>query len=78
MSGRPIALVTGGTGFIGRALVDALVENGYLVRVIGRRPVVRWRGNPAVEHVRADIADPGVIEAALENSAEVYHLAAAT
>jgi nucleoside-diphosphate-sugar epimerase len=78
MSGRPTVLVTGGTGFIGRALVDALAAKGHLVRVLGRRPAVRWRGNPAVEHVRADIADPGVIEAALENSDEVYHLAAAT
>jgi nucleoside-diphosphate-sugar epimerase len=78
MSIRPIALVTGGTGFIGRSLVDALLARGYFVRVIGRRPVVRWRSNPDLEHVRADISEPGVLEAAIENAAEIFHLAAAT
>jgi nucleoside-diphosphate-sugar epimerase len=78
MSIQPIALVTGGTGFIGRSLVDALIARGYLVRVIGRRPVVRWRGNPNVEHVRADISEPGILEAAVENAEHIFHLAAAT
>jgi NADH dehydrogenase len=31
-------LVTGGTGFIGRAIVDALVNSGHLVRVLVRNP----------------------------------------
>jgi len=78
MSERRIALVTGGTGFIGRALVDALLAQDRIVRVIGRRSVLRWRGNPAVEHLRADISDTGIIEGALDDVDEVYHLAAAT
>lgn len=73
-----MTLVTGGTGFIGRQLVEALVQRGERVRVLGRRPVVRWRGNKAVEHVRADIAEPGVIERAAEGVERVFHLAAAT
>jgi nucleoside-diphosphate-sugar epimerase len=40
--------------------------------------VVHWRHNPYVEHIRADIAEPGVIESALEGITHVYHLAAAT
>ena len=33
-AGRKIAVVTGGTGFIGSHMVDLLVERGYIVRVI--------------------------------------------
>ncbi|TAN62915.1 MAG: NAD-dependent epimerase/dehydratase family protein, partial [Magnetospirillum sp.] len=34
MSTRPIAVVTGGAGFIGSHMVDLLVERGYAVRVV--------------------------------------------
>ena len=71
-------LVTGGTGFLGRPLVECLVQQGERVRVLGRRLVVRWRHNKFVEHIRADITEPGVIEEALEGVDQVYHLAAAT
>lgn len=78
MSNGKLALVTGGTGFIGRAMVDGLLARGYRVRVLARRPVVRWRVTPAVEHIRADISEPGVVEAAVIDVDEIYHLAAAT
>ncbi|MFQ5850575.1 MAG: NAD-dependent epimerase/dehydratase family protein [Candidatus Binatia bacterium] len=74
---RPI-LVTGGTGFLGRHLVEYLMGQGRKVRVIGRRSVVRWRRNPGVEHIRVDIAEPGVVEEVLAGVDRVYHLAAAT
>lgn len=42
MSARPVAVVTGGAGFIGSHMVDLLVERGFSVRVIdsmvGGRP----------------------------------------
>lgn len=75
---EPTVLVTGGTGFLGRPLVEYLVERGECVRVLGRRPVVRWRHHPRVEHLRGDIADPKTAEVALAGIQKVYHLAAAT
>jgi nucleoside-diphosphate-sugar epimerase len=73
-----LSLVTGGTGFIGRYLVEALFAQGDRVRVLGRRAVVQWRSNPHIDHVRADIAEAGVLERVLEGVDRVFHLAAAT
>ena len=52
MSKRPIAVVTGGAGFIGSHMVDLLLEQGYAVRVMdnmvgGRREnVAQHASNP--------------------------------
>lgn len=71
-------LVTGGTGFLGRPLVEYLLQRGARVRVSGRRPVARWRRDPRVEHIRADITGPGVIPQLLVGVERIVHLAAAT
>jgi len=61
MSGRPIAVVTGGAGFIGSHMVDLLVERGYRVHVIdnlvgGREAnLAHHAGNPDVVFEQADI-----------------------
>jgi UDP-glucose 4-epimerase len=78
---RPIAVVTGGAGFIGSHMVDLLIGRGYEVRVIdnlvgGRElNLAHHRNNPAVSLEIADIRGfaPG---AALFSGAElVFHFA---
>lgn len=59
----PTVLVTGATGFIGRRLVPALVEDGHDVRAMTRRP--ESYDGPG-EAVGADVMDPASLTAALE------------
>jgi len=55
-------LVTGASGFVGSRLVPALVEQGYAVRAMTRRP--RAYDGPG-EPVFGDVDDPGTLAAAL-------------
>lgn len=72
-------LVTGGTGFIGAALVKRLVHDGHRVRVLDDNS----RGAPRrlegflqdVELCIGDVRDPAVVEAALQGVDAVHHLA---
>ena len=67
------ALVTGGTGFIGQHLVSALVARGRDVRVLDRRsPLCATAG---VDYVSGSVLDSGLVDEALHDADEVYHLA---
>lgn len=56
-------LVTGATGFIGRRLVPALIEDGHTVRAMTRRPdSYDGPGEP----VGGDVSDPESLVAALD------------
>ena len=71
-----LTVVTGGAGFIGSHLVEALVNRGERVRVI-ERPEARIDHLPAsVEVVAADVRDRLAVSAALQGARRVYHLAA--
>jgi UDP-glucose 4-epimerase len=68
-------LITGGSGFIGRQFVKALSATGARVRVVDLQP----HPDPAVDLVQGDIAEPDVIEAALDGGIDaIVHLAAVT
>jgi dihydroflavonol-4-reductase len=67
-------LVTGGSGFIGQHLADALVARGRHVRVLDLRPPKSVR--PEVQYLSGSASDPRIVDAALNGVDEVYHLAA--
>ncbi len=75
-------LVTGGAGFIGSHLVDALVERGHRVRILDSLVEQVHGGkvpehlNSAAEFVHADICDAEAVSAALDGVDVVYHQAA--
>jgi UDP-glucose 4-epimerase len=77
------ALVTGGAGFIGSNLVDALAGRGDEVIVLddlssGRRENLAGAFERGVELIEADIADPAAVAAAFDahRPEAVFHLAA--
>ena len=76
-------LVTGGAGFIGSHLVDALVEQGYKVRVLDALvPQVHGENarpsylNSAAEFIQGDVCDRQLVNDALEGIDVVFHEAA--
>jgi nucleoside-diphosphate-sugar epimerase len=75
-SGR-LVLVTGGAGFIGSHLVDALVAKGMRVRVIENFATgTREHLNRAAELIEGDIRDGSSIGDAFEGVDTVFHVAA--
>ena len=74
-----IALVIGGTGFIGRALVTSLADEGYAVRVFSRGSgggLEREDGRVSV--VTGSLKSEDALVAAMDGIDTVFHLAKAT
>ncbi len=69
-------LVTGGSGFVGRAVVQALLDQGREVRVLARRRQHPALKGLAVEVVQGDLTDSESLVAALQGCAALFHVAA--
>jgi nucleoside-diphosphate-sugar epimerase len=73
---RSKALVTGGTGFIGLHLVEALLRRGEAVRCLVRNPHRRTPLDDLdVEQVPGDVTDIASLRSALQGVEIVYHVA---
>lgn len=69
------ALVTGGGGFLGRAVVRLLRERGDAVRSFSRGTYAALDAL-GVEQARGDLSDPAAVAAAAEGCDIVFHVAA--
>ncbi len=78
----PHAVVTGGAGFIGSHLCEALLADGWRVTAVdnlstGRRSNLQpLAGHAAFRFVEADVEAPGTLDDACAGARIVYHLAA--
>jgi len=81
MTGRPIAIVTGGAGFIGSHMVDVLVERGFSVRAIdnlagGREEnLALHRDNPDLVLEKRDIRSCSPDDRLFRGARYVFHFA---
>ncbi|QUE76589.1 NAD-dependent epimerase/dehydratase family protein [Stutzerimonas stutzeri] len=78
MADSPI-LITGGAGFIGSNLVDALGARGYSVRVLDNFSSGKRSNLPDADHVEVlegDVADAMMVRRAVQGCRAVVHLAA--
>ena len=80
--GRPFkgkkVLITGATGFTGRALTHKLIEAGADIRIIARQS--SNAGDLAdndIKWFRGDIADPALVQRAADGVEYIFHIAAA-
>jgi nucleoside-diphosphate-sugar epimerase len=76
-----VYLVTGGAGFIGSNLTEALVAQGGTVRVLdnfsaGKRENLRFQGSENIEVIEGDIRDFDTCRRALKGVEVVFHEAA--
>ncbi len=76
-------LVTGGAGFIGSHLVEALLGRGDRVSVVDDESTGRLenlaavRNHPRLRYVKGTVADEELVRRLVADADEVYHLAAA-
>ncbi len=81
MTEKPIAVVTGGAGFIGSHMVDLLLQHGFAVRVIDdftgghERNLAHLEGAAELDVERRDIRDLTPEATAFRNAKYVFHFA---
>jgi predicted dehydrogenase/nucleoside-diphosphate-sugar epimerase len=76
MEGRGV-LLSGGTGFLGKEVVGALLQSGRPVRVLARREPPAWERVAGAEYVAADLSS-GAAPAWFDGIDTVIHAAAET
>jgi nucleoside-diphosphate-sugar epimerase len=74
---KPLVLVTGATGFIGRRLAEKLVDDGWSVRLLVREPGrLATSLRSATDIVVGDLLEADVVDRAVRNTNFIFHCAA--
>jgi nucleoside-diphosphate-sugar epimerase len=72
MPGR--VFVTGGSGFVGQAVIDELVRRDYPVNALAHRGEVKSPAGGRVRTVKGDLFDPAALAEGLRGCEAVIHL----
>ncbi|MCB9219880.1 MAG: NAD-dependent epimerase/dehydratase family protein [Ignavibacteriales bacterium] len=76
MENKKIAVVTGGTGFVGSHMVDLLLGKGYHVKAIVRASSnLRWLNNKDVEICETGLFDKEKLKNVLKDADYLFHVA---
>ena len=79
MESERLVALTGGTGFVGSHVAEALLAGGFRVRALVRRPdAPGWLKGLPVETVRGDVRDPASLNPLVDGAAAVVHAAGKT
>lgn len=75
----PTVLISGGTGLIGRALTDKLLQRGYEVIILTRNPDQKKANqfSAAIKFAKWDVQNGTIDETVFENTDHIIHLAGA-
>lgn len=79
MARRDVVALTGGTGFVGSHVADALLAAGFSVRALVRRPgSLAWLKGLDVELVTGDVRETAPLRALVEGASAIVHVAGKT
>jgi len=69
-------LVTGGSGLLGTALIEKLLEQGKIVKAIyNKTPLPKFNNNNGLQQVQCDILDVVMLEEVMQGVEQIYHCA---
>ncbi|MGA3370962.1 MAG: SDR family oxidoreductase [Terracidiphilus sp.] len=72
---KPLVLIAGATGYVGGELLKKLLNAGYAVRCLARRPeALKAKGLPGLEVVEGDVLNFASVRSAMADVGSAYYL----